>query len=1105
LTPSVTKSFTTGPSADLIYPTVLGINPISQYRGVGTNVTPTIVFSKRMNPISLNTSTVLMYESATLQYVPIAVAVSADRMSVTLQPPAPLKPNTEYKFYLSGTTDLAGNAVAENSGDFVTGAGPDTTPPAITAMNPPNGSTTAINVTLLFYASKPISPLSFNGTTAVILTKGGTGIAGTATLGSDLQTITFVPKRNLTSSSSYAVAVSGFADLQGNTVTPFSAGFSTDNTGVTDTVQPVVLSSTPASSATNVAVNSTITLNFSKLIDPLTVNSATFQIIVLSTNAPIDGAYVTTEDNVNRVATVTFTPAGQMPGNATIRVSASNIQDYVGNNNQGYVFVFTTANTTDTTPPTVVSVTPANNAANAGLNTQVVITFSKAIDTSTVNANNFALFAGASRLSTSSTFSNDWRTVTLTAGTLPAGSTIQVTVSNGVRDLSGNALADFSSSFTTMPFADANNPSVTGMRPANGVSGVPLTAAVTLFLSKAMDPASTTAAVKVSQNGVLVSGTGVLSGNGQVLVFTPAAPFAANSVIQVFLTGAALDTFGNALNSYTGSFVTLPDPTGTAPVVTGTIPGQTNTNAVLNPVIEIQYNKPLDPTTVIAANAGLFIQFHNQPVAVNLSLRGDRTVRMTPVQPLLAATNYTYQVGTGLKDTTGLSPVNTYTQTFTTGTTTDTAQPRVLSVTPPDTSTAVGVNAPVHLHFSESLNLLTVSEGVGAAIRLTANGNDIGATSISFASAQDVTITPYQSFPDNTTVTLTATSGLEDPSGNQLVPFTSTFTTRTGSAFSYSNVTAASPADGTQSVPLNAHLQLTVDTAIDPTTVNGNSFALVDNATGATLTGTYSVSPDGHEVSFVPASTLPPSDSLSYSWNGNMFDINGNPLNDGGAGFTTSSTSSSTPPAVVATDPPNGYSNVPTNLLVQVLFSEPIQAFPLSGVTLAPSSGTALAVTVALSNANQTLTLVPPALLNPSTTYTLKIGGIVDIAGNPMGSTVTQTFTTGPGVVLIAPPVTSTTPSPGATGVPLTVAGTVISSVPVNPVSVTASTFYIYPQSTGVSVGGTSSVSPDGLTLTFTPSAALAPNTVYYLTWGGVTDLAGNTLPTFYLSFTTGN
>lgn len=54
------------------------------------------------------------------------------------------------------------------------------------------------------------------------------------------------------------------------------------------------------------------------------------------------------------------------------------------------------------------------------------------------------------------------------------------------------------------------------------------------------------------------------------------------------------------------------------------------------------------------------------------------------------------------------------------------------------------------------------------------------------------------------------------------------------------------------------------------------------------------------------------------------------------------------------------------------------------------------------------------------------------------------------------------------------------------------------------SVPGTLSLSADGLTVTFTPAAALAAGTRYYVQVSNVTDLAANTVTLTDSYFTTG-
>ncbi len=1137
LSAAVMSSFTTAPGADLSYPQVTAYNPPNGYRGAGTNATPSFQFSKRMDVVSFNQSTVSMYNSNTSQYIGINIVSSADRKSVTIQPTSALQPSTSYCFQVSGAYDLVGNSVY-SSPCFITGTGTDTTAPVISQMNPPNGTTSAINTTLQFYANKQISAMSFNSTTPVQLktTTGGTVVNGTATLASDLQTITFKPSANLTASTSYTVKVSGFTDITGNLLTAFTGQFSTDATGVTDTVSPIITTTVPTNGAKGIATNASITINYSKPINPITVNASNIYIYGQQSNLQIPGTYAVT--NTATTSTVVFTPTAPVPAGTVVYVYPNYqayVQDYVGNNAQGGSFSFTTANTVDTTPPTVTSVTPSSQSTNQGLNTIITLNFSKSLNPNTINSNTFAVFNGPNRLSTSINCSSPCTSVTLSPSGLTSSSTIIVTATNGVQDLSGNALASSSAfpnlqmQFTTGAPGSNSRPSVNSQRPASGATNVPLTSPVTLFMNQAMDPSTTTAGLQVSQNGVLVAGKAALDPTGTILTFTPTAPFANGALIQVFLPTTALNTFGNQAYSYSGQFTTVANLTTVAPVITGYIPSNGAQSVPLNPVVEIQFSKPIDATTLTSAtassvspcgattsNVSLCIQQNGQLIPVTVSMRAPNVIRMTPKNNLgTTPPNYCFTVNTNVKDTTGLALVNPAAYCFTVGSATDTVQPAVSSITPPDTSVGVSEAAQVYLHFSKPLNPLTVSTGASGSIQLTAGGQAITPAAISFTNLygtntqQDVIVTPYGTFPANTPVTVTATSAVQDPSGNALQTAsgtTATFTTAAGATFGYTYASSSLPVSGSKGIPINSALFVTSPIPLDPTTLGTNAITLYDNTVNNgsyTTTSAPMLSPDGKTLSVAPTANLAAAHSYYMYWNqyGNVRDINGNYFGGSSASFTTASAAVTSAPTVISTNPPNTFTGVPTDLTVQILFSEPIQPNTISGITLAAGK-TLIPVTTAFSNGNQTLSLTPPALLTPSTTFTLTIAGVVDLAGNAM-ATATQTFTTGTQVAL-ARPTATITPAYGTTAVSKTVAPTVLFSAPINPLTLNSSNVYLINSSTGTSVPGTLTVSSDNLTVTFTPTAALAVNIQYYLGVFNVSDEAGNVYGGSNTYFTTG-
>jgi len=111
---------------------------------------------------------------------------------------------------------------------------------------------------------------------------------------------------------------------------------------------------------------------------------------------------------------------------------------------------------TDTTPPTLTGIAPADGATGVAVKTNAEATFSEAMDSSTINGSTFTLVKQGTTTPISATVTYDPTTkkATLTpSSALEAGVIYTATVkggTGGVKDLAGNALAtDTAWSFTT--------------------------------------------------------------------------------------------------------------------------------------------------------------------------------------------------------------------------------------------------------------------------------------------------------------------------------------------------------------------------------------------------------------------------------------------------------------------------------------------------------------------------------------------------------------------------------------------------------------------------------------------------------------------------------
>jgi YD repeat-containing protein len=1108
-----TFTFTTGAAADATIPSVVALNPANGDVGVPTNGVIQLQFSKRIDPLTITTSDFLVnttepdYGSG----FPIAgtISATADGLTATFTPSSPLLPSTNYEVQATGgIMDLEGHALSPAGllAAFTTGTAEVTTAPTVVQVSPPSGTAgTPVNTQVVAVISAPVSAASV-GSSAITVSAGGTPVSGTVSLSSDQTTLTFVPGGLLATSTVYTVKVSGFTDQAGNTVTPFTSTFTTGTSGTPVTTAATVTATSPANGATGVPVSSNIVLTFSEPIDATTVNLNTVPVLAFGLSVQLAGTY--SVGSTGKV--VTFTPLSPLPGNNTIDVYV-NVLDLAGNRTTGYVLAFATGAETDTTPPTVLMVTPSNGATGVGPNASVILTFSKSMSRSTLNANTLALFANGSKLSPAIYASADNQVATLIVGMLPASSTVTVVATTGVTDLLGNALANFESSFTTAVALDVTHPAVAAQRPGNGATAVPLNTSVVLYVNAPMNVSTVQGALDVSQNGLLVSGTTQVTENGQVIQFTPSTPWLNGALIQVFLNATAQDVNGNSLTAYEGSFTTVANTSTVAPSAASVSPANAATGVSTKLVIDVGFNETLNPVTVSSTTVMLNPTAGGSPVATTVSLIGGGSiVQLVPNAALTANTGYYVQLTTGIQGTNGLAfanPVNI--TSFTTGAGPDTTKPTVLSVSPPSGSTNVGDNAQVVVLFSKPINPLTVS---ASSIQLTGGGITEVPDSISFSNSnQTVQLVPHTPLPDNTVITLTI-SGVTDVAGNSVATQATTFTTGTGPDLVPPAVINVNPFNNATNVPLNAPIILQISEPVDPATVNSNSFTIYDNATQLYVTGTYSVSTDGRTISFLPGAPLAAQTIFTASFFGpaddpvslGIQDLSGNLVGCAvlcNFQFTTGTAANTTGPTVVGVSPPNGLTAVPINAQVLVLFSEPVDALTINQVTL--SSGGTVNVTSTLTNGNQTLILVPVVPLNTNTTYTINVTGVKDLSGNALTATSVTTFTTGAGADLTLPTVTTVSPASGATGVATTTVIQLTFSKRIDPLTVTAGDFTVYP-SGGAAIAGAITVAASGLTATFTPSSGLLTSTLYYIdATTGITDLEGQALAPSLTSFTT--
>jgi hypothetical protein len=324
-----------------------------------------------------------------------------------------------------------------------------------------------------------------------------------------------------------------------------------------------VIYTIPLDLATGVALNSTVNVTFSAAMDPATFTIATFTLTQGTT--PVSGTVTYAG------ATATFTPASNLAaGTVYTATITTGVKDPAGKAPAAnHVWTFTTGTALDTTAPTVGSTNPLDVATGVLLNSTVNATFSEVMSPATLTIATFTLKQGATPVSGTVTYLGTTSSFK-PASNLAAGTIYTATITTGVKDLAGNALAaDKVWSFTTG--------TTTAAGPAPVVLG---TAGNYVILAKSA--ISTTGVTAVTGNlGLSPAAASFITGFS--LIADATNVFSTSSLVtgQVFAADYAVPTPTNLTTAVLDMMTAYTDAAGRAPDVTelgaGNIGGMTLT------------------------------------------------------------------------------------------------------------------------------------------------------------------------------------------------------------------------------------------------------------------------------------------------------------------------------------------------------------------------------------------------------------------------------------------------------------------------------------------------------------------------------------------------
>ena len=352
--------------------------------------------------------------------------------------------------------------------------------------------------------------------------------------------------------------------------------------------------------------------------------------------------------------------------------------------------------------------------------------------------------------------------------------------------------------------------------------------------------------------------------------------------------------------------------------------------------------------------------------------------------------------------------------------------PTVTAVVPLNKATGVAINLKkVTAAFSKAMDPATLTTA-SFTLACPAGTPVTKVGAVTYLAAGYVATLPLTAdLPKNTVCTATITTGAKDLAGTPLASnFVWTFTTGLTADNTAPTVTLTVPVDAATSVATNTKITATFNEDMDPETITGTTFTVVNTTLGGTAVAgdvTYAVA--GKTATFTPTTptTLPAGTKFTATITSGAKDLYGNALVVPAVGglpkpnpwtFTTGTSTDTTAPKVTLVSPVDGSTTVCNNKTISATFDKAMDPLTITTATFTlvkTVGGASVTGAVAYDALTYIATFNPTANLtgDPATNYTATIkggaGGATDVAGNALAVNKAWSFTTD-NTTCLAPP-----------------------------------------------------------------------------------------------------
>ena len=304
-------------------PIVESTTPLSNALNVPLGQVITATFNEEMDPGSINSTSFIVTGSS-----PLTGTVSYSGKTASFKPLSPLSENTTYTAKITTKVkDVMGNFLQlEYVWVFSTGT---LLRPVVIAVDPINDATSVpLNKIISATFNMDMNPATLNNNTFKV-SQGTNAVAGSISYTGS--TVSFIPASPLLANKIYTVTIT--TGVKNSMDTAMTADYIWNFT--TDMI-PTVIATDPMNNAINVALNQTVTANFSTIMDAASINTGTFTLKQGATTIQGTVSYSGT--------TASFNPTNSLVVGKIYTATITNGAKSIGGNSMAadYVWNFTT-------------------------------------------------------------------------------------------------------------------------------------------------------------------------------------------------------------------------------------------------------------------------------------------------------------------------------------------------------------------------------------------------------------------------------------------------------------------------------------------------------------------------------------------------------------------------------------------------------------------------------------------------------------------------------------------------------------------------------------------------------------------------------------------